>query len=228
MRFRIDLKIFLLILLFYLTMQLQEYMIMFIFILIHELGHILAGIILGLKPEVLEFIPQGLRIEFKINEKDYNKKILNGNILELKKIVIAAAGPITNILIIILILNINKLNNNTQISIFEQINIVYTNLLIILFNILPIYPLDGGKILKGMIHIFKGKRKAEKYINNISFVTMILITILSSLLILYLQNIAILIVNIFLWVLFISEDIKYKKRDKIYKLIDKTIEKREI
>ena len=226
MRLRIDLKIFLVILLFYLTMQLEEYFAMFIFILIHEIGHLLAGILLGLKPILLEIIPQGLRIEFKINEKYYNKKILKGNKLVLKEILIALAGPMTNILIIILILNIGKLNDNIHINILNQINLVYINLLIILFNILPIYPLDGGRILKGLIHIIKGKRKAEKYINNISFIVMILITILFSLIIFYLQNIAILVIVIFLWGLFILEDIKYRKRIKIYKLIDKTIEKK--
>ena len=226
MRFRIDLKIFLLILLFYLTMQLEEYFAMFIFILIHEIGHLLAGILLGLKPILLEIIPQGLRVEFRINEKYYNKKILNGNKLVLKEILIALAGPMTNLLIIVLVLNIGKLNNIIYINILDQINVVYINLLIILFNILPIYPLDGGRILKGLIHIIKGKRKAEKYINSISFVTMILITVLSSLVIFYFKNISIVVIVVFLWIVFILEDIKYKKRIKIYKLIDKTIEKK--
>ena len=226
MRFRIDLKIFLLILLFYLTMQLEEYFAMFIFILIHEIGHLLAGILLGLKPILLEIIPQGLRVEFRINEKYYNKKILKGNKLVLKEILIALAGPMTNLLIIVLVLNIGKLNNIIYINILDQINVVYINLLIILFNILPIYPLDGGRILKGLIHIIKGKRKAEKYINSISFVTMILITVLSSLVIFYFKNISIVVIVVFLWIVFILEDIKYKKRIKIYKLIDKTIEKK--
>ena len=38
------------------------------------------------------------------------------------------------------------------------------------------YPLDGGRIVKGILHIFLGKMKAEKYTNCISFVTLILIT----------------------------------------------------
>ena len=30
---------------------------------------------------------------------------------------------------------------------------VYSNILILLFNLLPIYPLDGGRILKYILHI---------------------------------------------------------------------------
>ena len=46
-----------------------------VFALIHELGHLLAGIILKMKPEKLEIMPFGVSIAFKIEPKDYNKKI---------------------------------------------------------------------------------------------------------------------------------------------------------
>ncbi len=221
MRFRIDLKIFLIIFLFCLTGQITGYFLMFIFIIIHELGHLLAGLILGMKPILLEIIPQGLRIEFKIDDNDYNKKILKGNMLVIKKTVVAIAGPITNIILILIFINICN-------NIFLQINIIYTNVIIILFNILPIYPLDGGRILKGVIYILKGKRKAERYINSLSFIVLIVLTFFASILIYYYQNIAILIIILFLWCIHIVEDIKYRKKVNLYKLIDKTIEKKDI
>ena len=90
MRFRIDLKIFIFLILFYFTKQIELYAFIMIFALIHELGHLLAGILLGMKPEKLELMPFGVSISFKINVEEYNKKIKKGNILEIKKMIVAA------------------------------------------------------------------------------------------------------------------------------------------
>lgn len=91
MRFRIDLKIFLFIILFYLTKQIEVYAMIMFFAIIHELGHLVAGLILGMRPEKMEIMPYGVSIAFKLKPKDYNKKIRKGNFLELKKIIVATA-----------------------------------------------------------------------------------------------------------------------------------------
>lgn len=212
MRFRIDLKIFIFLILFYFTKQIELYVYIMIFALIHELGHLIAGLLMGMKPEKLELMPFGVSISFKIKVEEYNRKIKKGNILELKKMIVAAAGPITNLIIILLI---DKLN----IDVVKSILIIYTNLLIVIFNLLPIYPLDGGRIIKGILHINFGKIKSEEYINNISKITVIVITAVASILILYLKNISIFFIVIYLLYLVIKEDIKFKKRGNIYKKI---------
>ena len=85
MKIRIDLKIIIFIILFYITKQIDIYIIMLIFCLIHELGHILVGIILKMKPDKLELMPYGLKVSFKVLPEDLNKKIKKGTLLEIKK-----------------------------------------------------------------------------------------------------------------------------------------------
>ncbi len=218
MRFRIDLKIFIFLIIFYFTKQIEIYAMIMLFALIHELGHLLAGLLMGMKPEKIELMPFGVSISFKIKVEEYNKKIKKGNMLEIKKILVALAGPLTNFIIIIIASNIN-------IDLFKALIIIYTNFLIMIFNLLPIYPLDGGRILKGILHINFGIRKSEFYTNIISKITVAIITILSSVLILYIHNIAIALIDMYLWYLVIKEDIIYKKREKILENINqKTLE----
>ena len=208
MEIKVDLKIFLFIILFYFTKQIEIYTIMLIFALIHEFGHLIMGILVGMKPKKIEIMPYGFSIRFKVEPSNYNKRILNGNILEVKKILVAMAGPLTN-LIIILISN----------YIHQEKIIIYANTLIMLFNLMPIYPLDGGRIVKGIMYIIFGKEKSILYTRNISLVVLAIVTTTASIGILYLKNIAIFIITIFLWMLYIKQEIIEKKRSKLLNLV---------
>mgnify|MGYP002099986102 CR=1 FL=1 len=208
MKFKIDLKIFLITFLFFMTSQIKIYITMMICAILHELGHLIMGIILGMKPEKLEIIPIGIRITFKLNIKDINKKVKKANKLEIKKILIAIAGPAINILLII-------------ISATTKINFIYANLLLAIINLVPIYPLDGGRILKGIITIFKGKQKGEQTINIISIISTIITTIIGTIAVINNKNIAIIFFIIYIWAIVIKENKKYKNRKIIYELLEK-------
>ena len=214
MKFRIDLKIFLFVLLFFITNQIKIYAMIMVFAIIHELGHLLAGILLGMQPDKLEINPLGVSIDFNIKRKDYMRKIKKGNLLELKKILVAFAGPFVNGIIILILCFIH-------ISPYDKMLMIFSNWTLILFNILPIYPLDGGRIVKGILYLLKGKQKAEEYIYHISHITLILLTAIGSIGILFINNIAIFLVIIFLWVLQLREDKIYKNRKVLYEIIDK-------
>lgn len=214
MKFRIDLKIFILILLFFITNQIKIYAMIMLFAIIHELGHLIAGILLGMKPEKIEIKVFGVSISFDVKKEDYNIKIKKGNLLEVKKIFVALAGPLTNVFIMIIFIS-----NIFDMNYYNKILIIFSNMTLILFNILPIYPLDGGRILKGIFYILKGKYKAEEYIYHISYITLIILTAISSITLLYFKNIAIFIAIIFLWGLQIKENAIYQNRRKLYEAI---------
>ena len=209
MRFRIDLKIFLFLIIFYLTRQFQIYVMMIIFAIIHELGHLMMGLILGLKPEKIELMPLGLSISFKLNVEDINSKKGKANKKVLKEILIALAGPVTNLIIFIV----------TYIWFIElsySYLIIYANLLIFIFNLLPIYPLDGGRVLNGILHIIFGRIEARKLCYDISMIVTIILTAVSSIAILYYKNIAIFLIIVYVWVMLLKETVVNRRIRKLY------------
>lgn len=216
MKLRIDLKIFIFLILFYFTRQIEIYAYIMMFCIIHELGHLLAGIILKMKPEKLELMPWGLTVQFKLSPEDYNNKIMNSNILQIKKIIIAIAGPITNCILIILFYFL-ELNLNIKTM------VIYSNMVIIMFNLLPIYPLDGGRILKSILNIIYGNIRTERIMNKISNISIICITALCAFTIYILKNIAILMILIYLWYLVINENKRYRIKEKVYMIIQNNI-----
>lgn len=142
MKIKVNLKIFIFILIFFITGQIKIYGLLMLFAFIHELGHLLAGILLGFRPNSLKIMPMGIEISFDVLPKDYNTKILNGNLLKLKKVIIAFAGPLVNLIIIgVLLINGNMNQEN-------RVLYIYANFLIAIFNLLPIYPLDRRKDIK--------------------------------------------------------------------------------
>ncbi len=216
MQIKINLKIFIFIIIFLLTRQIEIYSLLMLFAFLHELGHLVVGLMLKFKPQALSINPLGISIKFKINIDDYNHKINKANKLALKKIIIAFAGPAVNFIIAILFL-INKID---LWGIKNDI-IVYSNILIGVFNLIPIYPLDGGRILKNVIHIIKGLEDSRTYIITISNVSIIILTMLSSIGIIYFKNIAILFIIFYLWYLVIKQNIVYNERLKVYEILNK-------
>jgi stage IV sporulation protein FB len=215
MTIKINLKIFLFAIIFYFTKQIQIYAILMFFAFCHEMGHLLCGVIVGLKPKSLKIMPLGLCVEFSVLPKEYNKKTIKANQFQIKKIFIAMAGPITNIVIIFVTLLFKNMIDNTMFM-----EIICTNMLIALFNLLPIYPLDGGRIIKSCIYIICGRKKAINCTYYISNTAMIIITSISSIAIYYYKNIAILFIIMYLWGMVAIENKKYFLKNRIDKIIE--------
>lgn len=219
MQIKIDFKIFIIILIFLITRNIGIYAILMFFALIHELGHLLCGLLLGFKPASISIIPFGFKLGFKVKCDDYNIKVKKGSKLTVKKILIALAGPVTNAVCILILVLINFINAESITNIEQFQNAIYANILIILFNLIPIYPLDGARIMQGLIHIFIGLRESYSYVKTITNINVILLTAISSILILYYKNIAILFVIIYLWIMVYKCNKEYNMKEKIYKQI---------
>ena len=172
----------------------------------------------GNEIESIEIVPYGIKMKFKVNYDDYNKKIGKGSLISLKKILISVAGPFFNLMLCLIVLicthfGVNFFNENA--------NIFYANLLIFIFNLIPIYPLDGGRIL---FYIFSFRFNIEKsfeIINCISKVFLAIISVVYAIMIFMIKNIEIFFVIIYLWYLNIKEEVNFTWYIKINKKIRK-------
>lgn len=163
-------------------------------------------------PSKFEIMPFGFRVSFCLKIIDYNKKIIKANLLEIKKIIVAASGPTINLFAILLIIFIVP-------KFYDKSTLIYANLLIIIFNLLPIYPLDGGRILQSIIHIFWGGKTSKIITNIVSNSLMTIITFVASIAILYFKNISIFLIITFLWLIVIRENKKNKMIINAYNIV---------
>lgn len=192
MRIEINLKIIFVLILLFMFNNISTYLIFLFFILIHELAHLLVGVIIGGVPKKLSITILGVSIEFFSYGK--NKTI--------NKLIFFSIGPLVNLLICFIC---NKFMGNS----YMKNLIINTNLAIGIFNLFPILPLDGGKILKEFLRICFGFEKSNKITIFISKLFLIIISLIYSVLIIKIKNIIILILLIYLWYLYSIEEKKY-------------------
>lgn len=205
MKIEVNLRIILLVFLTCIVYKMDIYVIFFISILLHEFCHAILGIALGLKIKKIRINPLGFNIEFMSFKEKYRIS---------KKIIVYLAGPLFNLAVafIFYILNIN---------VDLKINIVYTNLVLGIFNMLPILPLDGGKILKEICNMFLGFKNSNVYVLLLSKIILIIISVSYSILIFKVKNIFIFMVIVYLWYLYYLEEKKLSTVIKVYKILDR-------
>ena len=201
MKIRINTQIFIVMIVLAIAKQIEIYAWLMLFALLHELAHMFAGLCLKLKPRTLAIEPLGIGIEFE----DFKNT-------EKNKIIIAIAGPALNLILAILFAFINIKHQNLIINI---------NILIAIGNLLPVYPLDGGRILKSIIKMKYEWQTAEDIVNKVSNILMIAITFSTSILILIYHNIGLFLIIIYLWTIIMRENKKYMLKKRINRLIQK-------
>ena len=138
-----------------------------------------------------------------------------GNVASKKKIILDAAGPFTNIVIAVGTIIYGKIVGQMY------FNTIYANVLIAIFNLLPIYPLDGGRILKEILHIKLGKRKSMIITQEISEKVLCIFAIFVSIFVLFYHNISIVIVLGYLGFYVIKNHKQIAMKEKIYNKIEK-------
>ncbi|HEY5586557.1 MAG TPA: site-2 protease family protein [Ruminiclostridium sp.] len=137
-----------------------QYIITIVFIIAHELGHIVTALFSGAKIYRLRILPIGL-----------NAEIDDSLCSKYRKIYIYMAGPCINIIsaIVIYILYASHF-------VSKELTLgVYINMWLAFFNLLPILPLDGGKIAMEMLSEHFGLFKASKKMHILSVLLSIVV-----------------------------------------------------
>lgn len=117
-----------------------ELLTLFIIVFIHELGHVIAARGFGVTVRSIQMLPFG---GVAVMED-------TGYLTAGREMIISLAGPLQNVLLIGIswILHLLGLWDGPFLFYFIE-----ANLLIALFNLLPILPLDGGKIVQSLCSI---------------------------------------------------------------------------
>ena len=133
--------------------------------------------ILGINVKYIYIYPLGGISKFNMLLNDYIWK----------ELLILLAGPLTQNIAYIILINIFYRD--------REVILIY-HLSILIFNLLPIYPLDGGRIVNLLFNIFIPYKKSLQLIVKISYITTLIIFIIQ-------KNITINIIIMLLFLLII-------------------------
>jgi len=153
----------------FLTGNFKNFIIFTSIIIIHELGHIIGALICNWNIDRIILLPFGGITIFK---EHLNKPLK-------EELLITLLGPLFQIVFCLIF------KNNSTVS--------YFNFAILFFNLLPIYPLDGSKL----VNIFCNKISSFKLSHKIT----VFISIISLIILIILKNNSLLIVLILLFLL---------------------------
>ncbi|MBV9107048.1 MAG: site-2 protease family protein [Verrucomicrobia bacterium] len=123
------------------------FLLVFLCVLLHEFGHAFAGKAYGIRTVDITLLPIGgvARME-RMPEKPA------------QELVVAIAGPLVNVVIASTLLFVLAVTGNLDFG--ELVDptrfnamwaLLYTNLMMVLFNLIPAFPLDGGRVLRALL-----------------------------------------------------------------------------
>jgi len=144
-----------------------EYLTLFAIVLLHEFGHALACRSVGGTSEQIVLWPLG------------GVAYVNAPSRPGATLWSIAAGPLVNVALapVLAILALaTHASSGSDFSVFvSEVNVI--NLVLLLFNILPFYPLDGGKILRSLLWYVVGRARSLMVTVIIGFIGVIALAI---------------------------------------------------
>lgn len=161
-------------------------------VVLHELGHALAARRYGIRTRDITLLPIGgvARLERMPREPR-------------QEFVVAAAGPAVNAVIAAglfvvtsILLGIEQLGGSSLLGTNFLVSLLRVNILIILFNLLPAFPMDGGRILRASLAMMLPYGRATRIAATIGQILAILLALVG---LLFLQNPFLAFIGVFVF-----------------------------
>ena len=143
--------------------ELAFILVLFMSVVLHELGHALVARSFGISTRDITLLPIGGVASLEKIPEDPKQELL-----------VAGAGPLVNVvisgvLLVVLLLtgtfalplDLTSLMNNFWVRILSA------NLTLAIFNLVPAFPMDGGRVLRALLALRMDRVKATKIAANI-------------------------------------------------------------
>ncbi len=183
-------------------------------VMIHETAHLIAALMLNVDVKSIEILPFGMTLRLDSFLVRTPKK----------EILIALSGPLSNVVMLVLSeVFVIKHGANLNLLIF-----IVVNWSVLLLNLFPIPPLDGGRVMRALVIKHAGIMASAKIVKKISCVFLAIIWSIGIFLVIHTKgNPSLCIIGAFLFFslfeekkfsdLLIAQEIIYEK-EKFKKL----------
>lgn len=119
--------------------------------LLHELGHAFVAQRLGYRLQQISLLPFGA--ELSLSDDKFVKN---------DEIKIAIAGPLVNVILIVIIVALWWI---FPVTYYYTDTFVFANAVTFVFNLLPVFPLDGGRVFRAIVSKRFDPIKTEKIVS---------------------------------------------------------------
>lgn len=179
-KIRVDISTYVIVLLSFLAGYFEYTFLTIIIIIVHEMGHFLTGYFLKLKvKEISLFMFGGVTIF----DEDLNLNIF-------KELLVVVMGPVVQMLFYMIVYYFYT-KGFVSVSTMKKVSTI--NLILLEFNLLPILPLDGAKILNNILDLILSYDLAHKVSLAVSFLALPLVFLFDNKLIIILVVISLLV-----------------------------------